>query len=391
MTIEVTEFRCPTCGHMLGEKEYRHARSNHDKDIQEIREALYEELTNKHQEEIQQVETRHKREKQHLHEKYDQEVQSRVNREVQSRIENILSDKEQEHQEEIRKKDEEIEKAKLESSTYIDEKIKEELKNNDEKYRQEKTQSQLLLGRILEENKELTLQAEKMRGTIENLPPEFKGTAGEIMLFEDLHQAFPQDHLIPKQVGKEMPNTVQFVVTEGREKIDIPILWDVKTGETITSDDIDKAKRYKDNYNTDYCFIVTSRSKCITKKDSKNSRAVGIIGKRDGILLVHQSVAIDVAEETRKFITEKARLLKNNSGRITKQANLYDYITSPERLRNMEQKKEKMMRLGKLLTRLENYSIKSWKEQKKLIKDVLSLDKEDQEKIDRTTQRLRPR
>ncbi|MGA7370019.1 MAG: hypothetical protein WBX01_12890 [Nitrososphaeraceae archaeon] len=44
MTIEVTEFGCPTCGHILGEEEYRHACSNHDKARQEIREELSEEL-----------------------------------------------------------------------------------------------------------------------------------------------------------------------------------------------------------------------------------------------------------------------------------------------------------------------------------------------------------
>jgi len=30
-----------------------------------------------------------------------------------------------------------------------------------------------------------------MQEIIENIPPEFKGTAGEIILFEDLPQAFP--------------------------------------------------------------------------------------------------------------------------------------------------------------------------------------------------------
>ncbi|MGA7369677.1 MAG: hypothetical protein WBX01_11155 [Nitrososphaeraceae archaeon] len=118
----------------------------------------------------------------------------------------------------------------------------------------------------------------------------------------------------------------QFVVTENGERIDTPILWDMKTGDNITPKDIEKAKLYKEKYNTDDCFIVASKARCIREKDCKNARATGTIGHRDGIILVHQSVAMDVAEHTRRFITEKARLLKNNSGRISKQANLYDYI-----------------------------------------------------------------
>jgi len=79
-------------------------------------------------------------------------------------------------------------------------------------------------------------------------------------------------------------------------------------------------------------------------------------------------------------------LLKKNSGRISKQANLYDYITSPERLRKLEQKMEKLTKLEKSIKLLENHSIQSWKEQKKLIGDLISLDKEDQERINRIAQ-----
>ncbi len=66
MTIEIAEYRCPTCGHILGEEEYRNACSNHDKARQEIRGELSEELANKHQEEMQQERAKYQREKQQL-------------------------------------------------------------------------------------------------------------------------------------------------------------------------------------------------------------------------------------------------------------------------------------------------------------------------------------
>lgn len=47
---------------------------------------------------------------------------------------------------------------------------------------------------------------EKLQQTLENVPPEFRGTAGELMLLEDLRAAFPKDNLVPKTVGIEIPN-----------------------------------------------------------------------------------------------------------------------------------------------------------------------------------------
>jgi hypothetical protein len=113
-----------------------------------------------------------------------------VDQEVQVRTSNILSAQEEKHQQELSEKDEEIEAVKSQSSLHIAEKIEEAVK----KEKQERTQTQLLLSRVQEE-------AEKMRQTIENIPPEFRGTAGELVLLEELHAAFPHDDLVPKIVG----------------------------------------------------------------------------------------------------------------------------------------------------------------------------------------------
>ena len=386
MTKEVTEFRCRTCGHILGEEEHRHALSNYYKDRQAIREELSEELANKYEEEMQQERAEHQRKEQQLQREkqqqqgeFDRELQNRVELGIQSRMNDICSEEQEKHQQEIRKKDEVIESLKSQNEQAISEAVVQALRRRDDEWRREEKQYQEHIDRVEKHNREL-------QNTLESIPPERKGTSGEKTLIDDLHDAFPQDDLIFRRVGEEMPDVVQFVVTESRERIATPILWDMKTGDNITPKDIEKAKSYKEKYNTDYCFIVASKPKCIREKDCKNTRAAGIIGKRNGILLVHQSVAMDIAEETRKFITEKARLLKNNSGRTSKQADLYDYITSPERLRKIERKMEKMTRLEKSIRLLENHSIESWKEQRKLIGDLISLDEEDQERINDITQ-----
>jgi Uncharacterized protein conserved in bacteria (DUF2130) len=182
----------------------------------------------------------------------------------------------------------------------IDEKIKEAIESRE-------TEFNLQISRIQKQNGDLVDQMEKLQQTLENVPPEFRGTAGELMLLEDLRVAFPKDNLVPKTVGVEMPDVVQTIVTESGESIRTPIIWDMKTGENITPKDIEKAKRYKEKYDTDYCIVVTAKG--ITTKDSKTYRT-GIIGKRDNVLLAHPNIAIAVAELTRNFVIEKAQLVK---------------------------------------------------------------------------------
>lgn len=54
---------------------------------------------------------------------------------------------------------------------------------------------------------------------MDSIPSELRGTAGEIILLDELHAEFPTDELEPKIVGKEMPDVVQTVVTDKGDKI----------------------------------------------------------------------------------------------------------------------------------------------------------------------------
>jgi uncharacterized protein DUF2130 len=214
-------------------------------------------------------------------------------------------------------------------------------------------------------------------------PPEFRGTAGELTLLDDLRTAFPKDDLVPKKVGLEMPDIVQTVVTDYGERISTPIIWDMKTGESITPKDIEKIKRYKEKYDTDYCIVVTAKG--ITTKDSKSYRTC-IFGKRDNVLLIHPKIAIPVAELTRNFVVEKTQLLKNTNGKASKESKLYEYITSSARFRNIREKIEKKLNLDELQRKEESYIKKTWNERKKLIQDWYDLDREDQNYLDSITQ-----
>lgn len=157
----------------------------------------------------------------------------------------------------------------------------------------------------------------------------------------------------------------------------------MKTGETVPPKDIEKVKRYKEKYNTDYCIVVTEKG--ITTKDSKIYRT-GLIGKREGVLFVHPKIVVGVAELTRSFLIEKTKLIKNNNGKVSKQTKLYDYITSDARFRKMQEKMLKKIKLDEIQRLEEAYMIKLWKEAKKLRQDWYDLDREDQENINEIIQ-----
>jgi hypothetical protein len=221
----------------------------------------------------------------------------------------------------------------------------------------------------------------QLKNTLDSIPPERKGTAGEIILTEDLRKAFPRDDLEEKRVGEEMPDTIQTIVTENGERIATQILWDRKTGDILPLD-IKKAKRYKEKYNTDYCILVSSKP--IAAKDSKGTE--GLIGRRDGIMLLHKSIAVEMAEEIRNFIIKETRLVKNNNGRTSKQSSLYDYITSPARLRKIQRMRKHKEDLEDLIRKQIEYNIDKGKKQGELIKEWYKLSSDDQETIDDITQ-----
>lgn len=345
MTIEITEFRCPTCGHTLGEEEYKHACIEINKIVKQISDERFGKLK----------------------EEMKLDFDSRVHQEAQSQLEK--------RQQEIESLKSQNEQLKSQNEQAKSEAVAQALRRRNEEWRQEKEQYQLQLKRVEERNKDL-------QNTLDSIPPERKGTAGERILTEDLREAFPQDVLVEKRFGEEMPDIIQTIVTENRERIATPILWDMKTGD-IRPKDIEKANRYKEKYNSDYCILVTSRP--IAAKYSK-SGTEGNIGKKDEITLLYKPIAVEMAEEIRNFIIKETRLVKNNNGRTSKQFKLYDYITSPARFRDIQKKIQKKEELEDLIRLQQDYNTKAWKKQIELIDESFKLDSKDQKAISDITQ-----
>ena len=372
MTIELIEYKCPICSNLIGKEEYLHVQTEFNKIIQDKLEEKIDEMNGKHEQELYQKDI----ELQKQEEKHKDEIEAKVHEQVQLQLDTKLLKQKDEYEHKLAQKETEKNEIKLQANNNIDKKIEEALEKQDEKFRQQKYQDQLKWERIQKRNEEL-------QKTLDNIPSEFKGQAGELMLFDELHNAFPQDDFVQKINGVEMPDVVQTIIKENGDRICTPILWDMKTGENVTAKDIEKVKRYKEKYNTDSCFIVTTKG--ITTKDSKMFHT-SLIGKRDEVYFVHPKMVVPLAHLTRSFLIEKSILIKNNNGKVSKQTQLYDYIISDARFRKMQEKMLKKIKLDELQRLEEAYIIKLWKEAKKLRQEWYDLDLEDQDKINAITQ-----
>lgn len=100
-------------------------------------------------------------------------------------------------------------------------------------------------------------RAEKMQTTLENMPPQLRGDAGEFVLIDELRKEFKTDEIVPKKYGVSMVDVVQKIVTTQGEKIPTRIVYDKKMAANVTASDIAKAKKCRIIHNTDYSIIVT--------------------------------------------------------------------------------------------------------------------------------------
>jgi hypothetical protein len=252
MTTEIVEYKCPSCGHMLGEEEYSHA-------CEKNKRLVYEKVEQKLQQQVKEIKIEYAKQIQKIIEKNDLEKEQEVSR----RVIKVVSDEktwlELKHKQELEAKEKLIEAAKSQSATLVEEKIRHAIADNEVKHRQKEKEFELQHNRIETDNKKLLDQVEKLQKTLDNIPPELRGTAGEFVLIDELKREFRTDSIVGKRVGVAMADAVQSIVTEAGECIPIPIVYDRKTGDNITKLDIIKAKNYKTVHNTDHCLIVTEK------------------------------------------------------------------------------------------------------------------------------------
>ncbi|HJR84985.1 MAG TPA: hypothetical protein VJ772_06405 [Nitrososphaeraceae archaeon] len=304
MTSEILQFKCPSCGQKLTEEEYWHVCQVQKNQLDNL---VKKEVAQK----VNQIE---------------QEMKKKNEIEKNKTISRIVNEEKLRLQKEHEAKQRQLELEKAENVKLIDQKVSQAIVQIETRYKQKEKESELKNTRILSINKELADKVEKLEKALDNVPPELRGTAGELVLQDELQKEFITDKFVSKKVGFEMADIIQTIVTEHGKELRTPIAYDKKMGNCVTKLDIDKAIRYKTVHNTDHVIIVTS-------KGIRNNR---FTEKREGIMLVHPFVLLDVARAIRSLIIETAKYEKSSEALKEAEAKIYNYVTSPEYNREWE-------------------------------------------------------
>jgi hypothetical protein len=93
-------------------------------------------------------------------------------------------------------------------------------------------------------------------------------------------------------------------------------------------------------------------------------------GQREGIILVHPSMVVEVCRQIRSGIIELARVSESKKGRETKEAQLFTYITSREFTDKIESLSLTHQRMFDLQVKEEKDHVTMWKERKGLQNDL---------------------
>jgi hypothetical protein len=259
---------------------------------------------------------------------------------------------------------EELLALKSQNTNLIDGRIRQAVTDVEARYKQSEEQFKLQHARIEADNKKLMDQVEKLQKTLDNIPAEVRGTAGEFILVDELKKQFVRDEIKPKRVGVSMADAIQIIVTEDGGRINTPIVYDRKMGDTVTRSDLEKAKKYKTIHNTDYSIIVTARG-------IRNNH---FTEEREGVLLVHPMVLIDIAKRIRSFIIEASKQDKSYIAMDSKQAKIYKFITSAEFNRDVRIKMGLKSDLDEMQRKEEDYHRTMWHKRKNFLDKWFELD-----------------
>src|SRR5687768_10840049 len=108
MTIEIAEFRCPSCGHTMGEEEYKHACNKFNNTVQAACINQIDKVRDEYEEKIYEQEQKHIE----LENRIDHEAELRANKRLSEQEEvskNKIEAITEECEQKLRKKHEEIE------------------------------------------------------------------------------------------------------------------------------------------------------------------------------------------------------------------------------------------------------------------------------------------
>jgi len=374
---KLSSQKCPLCSKSLATDEYKQAISQLEEkleksfeqknefqkesyalELEKIKERYDEELLQSHQSHKDQltkvrteVEESYELQSKELKKNYDMltKQSQKISEQNQKQFEDLQKQLQLSHQKEMDEKSKEISRLEKQQKEYkkaATEKAAASFEAKERELEQKLSEKDIQLSRFSNE-------VESLKKQLTQSQSELKGEVGELDLLARLNEAFPNDHFRRQKRGTSSGD-VMHQIRENGKSLDIPIVYDNKAAKTVTKNDIEKAKKYQKIHGTNYVIIVSANL-------PKTSVPNGLYGTRDGILLVHPSIVTEVTKQIRTAIIEISRLRLSSKDQESKQTQLYEYLTSSEFSRIMEDISAAYEALYKLQTKEEKDHQTLWK------------------------------
>lgn len=336
---------CPECGHkfpltevLKGQIEEQ-VRSELQEKLARKEKTLLAELAKKEKE----LERRERAAKE-LEESVEETVSDRVKERVEKLKVKVRAEAEEELAVEIGERDQKIEKvqAKLREAQQREADLRTEKQDLEDQKRElnlkvqrtleeERTKiRERVVDELAEENKlKETEHQEKLRQaqeTIEDLKRKLsqgsqqaQGEAMEILLERDLAASFSQDQLDPVPKGKTGADVLQRVKgTSGR--VAGTIIWEAKRTKNWSDGWIAKVKEDQRRATAEVAVLVTQ----VLPEGVKSFDLV------DGVVVTDFASALPLAAILRERLIEVDRARRAETGRVSKESLVYQYLTSTE-------------------------------------------------------------
>jgi hypothetical protein len=206
---------------------------------------------------------------------------------------------------------------------------------------------------------------EEIRKKLTQNQSELTGKVGEDNLYNRLTEAFQQeqDYFERNKRGTAMGDIIHYIKT-ANGILETKIVYDNKSSSIVTLSDIQKAQRYKKVHNTNHVIIVSSN---LPKRDIEN----GLIGQKEGIVLVHPEIVVEVVKQIRQGIIKISNYAKSKIEKESKEAELYDFITSDNFLGVIEENKFEYYNILKDQETEEKDHHTLWKKRKNRFKKIM--------------------
>ena len=372
----INKLLCPICGNLLTSDEYEHA-------IEEIKLRLGEEYQQQIQKERSEFE-----EQIHKERTLFQEKSENIKKNHDEQLNVIRTDMTALYNQQL----EEIKRNYQELDLQRQKTNKEALENKLAEYERNMTQLNMEVKKLQQEKGEIKENAlsdarralqndlhskdieirerdeqlKRCQMTIDELKkqmsktqPELKGEAGEQDLLDSLREKFPEDQFSRQTRGIREGDIIQHIRTQSGAVLKIPIVYDNKEVARITKREIEKQQYYKEHEGTDYLLVVSPN----LPKSIKN----GVLGKKEGVMLVSRDNVEEVAELLRNAIIEICKSSESKKDLESKQARIYDYILSREFSRKLESIDTYNSDMIRMQDKEEKDHLTLWKKRKAII------------------------